>query len=138
MSDPYGAYRFQIEADSLVRGGVQSVGGLERTTETEPYREGGVNDHDRQLITKSSQANLVLKRGLLDSWFWDWHENVVSGTIERRTVSVILFNEVGDEAWRWICADAFPVKWSGPSLEAASSAVAVETLELVHHGLTKQ
>lgn len=138
MTNPHRTFRFQIEADSLVRGGVQSVGGLEVTTETEPYREGGVNDHDRQLITKSSQANLVLKRGLLDTWFWDWHRDVVRGEVERRTVSVILFDEVGEEAWRWVCADAFPIKWSGPELDATSSAVAVETMELVHHGLTKQ
>jgi phage tail-like protein len=138
MANPHRTYRFQIEADSLVRGGVQSVDGLEVMTETEPYREGGVNDHDRQLITKSTQSNLVLKRGLLDTWFWDWHRDVVRGEITRRAVSVILFDEIGEEAWRWVCADAFPIKWSGPELDATSSAVAVETMELVHHGLTKQ
>lgn len=138
MADPYGSFRFRIEADGLDRGGVQSVSGIERTTETEPYREGGVNDHDRQLITKTTQATLVLKRGLLDPWFWDWHEDVVNGEVERRTVSIILIDERGEEAWRWICADAFPTKWGGTDLDAGSSAVAVESIELVHHGLTRQ
>ncbi|WP_377188367.1 phage tail protein [Ruegeria meonggei] len=138
MADPYGSFRFRIEADGLDRGGVQSVSGIERTTETEPYREGGVNDHDRQLITKSTQATLILKRGLLDPWFWDWHEDVVNGDVERRTVSIILIDEGGEEAWRWICADAFPSKWGGTELDATASAVAVESIELVHHGLTRQ
>lgn len=138
MVDPYRSFRFRIEADGLVRGGVQSVGGLERATETEPYREGGVNDHDRQLITKTTQATLVLKRGLLDPWFWDWHEDVVRGDVERRSISIILLDEVGEEAWRWVCVDAFPTKWGGLELDAASNSVAVETVELVHHGLTRQ
>jgi len=138
MKDPYRSFRFRIEADSLDRGGVQSVSGLERTTEVEPYREGGVNDHDRQLITKTTQATLVLKRGLLDGWFWDWHEEVIRGRVERRSISIVLLDEVGDEAWRWVCADAFPVKWGGLELDAAANAVAVETVELVHHGLTRQ
>lgn len=138
MDDPYRAFRFRIEADGLDRGGVQSVSGLERTTDTEPYREGGVNDHERQLVVSSTQAALVLKRGLLDSWFWDWHEDVVRGDIERRTVSVILLDEVGEEAWRWVFVDAFPVKWGGLELDASANAVAVEAVELVHHGLTRQ
>jgi phage tail-like protein len=138
MADPYRNFRFRIEADGLDRGGVQSVSGLERTTETEPYREGGVNDHDRQLITKTTQATLVLKRGLLDPWFWEWHENVVRGDVERRTVSIILLDEVGEEAWRWVCVDAFPTKWGGLELDASSNGIAAETVELVHHGLTKQ
>ena len=62
MTMPYRNFRVRIEAQSLDRGGVQSVSGLERTTEVEPYREGGVNDHDIQLITKTVQATLVLKR----------------------------------------------------------------------------
>lgn len=138
MTDPYRMYRFRIEAQGLDRGGVQSVSGLERTTEVEPYREGGVNDYDIQLITKTTQASLVLKRGLMDTWMWDWHEDVVQGTVERRTISIVLLNEVGEEAWRWICADAFPTKWGGADLDATSNAIAVESIELVHHGLTKQ
>ena len=138
MADPHRSFRFRIEAQGLDRGGVQTVGGLERTTELEPYREGGVNDHEIQLAIKTTQTALTLKRGLLDTWFWDWHEDVVRGEIERRTVSVILLDEAGEEAWRWVCADAFPTKWTGPELDAVGSSVAVETVELAHHGLTRQ
>jgi phage tail-like protein len=131
-------FRFRIEAQGLDRGGVQSVSGLERTTELEPYREGGVNDYEHQLVVKTAQSTLVLKRGLLDTWFWDWHEDVVRGEIKERTLSIILLDEAGEEAWRWICADAFPTKWGGMELDATNNAVAVETVELVHHGLTNK
>lgn len=138
VTDPFRSFRFRIEAQGLDRGGVQFVSGLERVTEVEPYREGGINDYEHQLVVKTTQAVLTLKRGLMDTWFWDWHEDVVDGTIERKTISIILLNQVGDEAWRWVCADAFPTKWSGGDLDAAANAVAFETVELVHHGLTKQ
>ena len=138
MVDPYKGFRFRIEAQGLDRGGVQSVSGLERTTEVEAYREGGVNDHERQLITLTKQSTLMLKRGLLDSWFWDWHQDIVTGDIKRRTLSIVLLDEVGEEAWRWVCAEAFPTRWGGVELDAATNGVAVESVELVHHGLTKQ
>lgn len=136
--DPLRVFRFRIESEGLDRGGVQMVSGLERETQTEPYREGGVNDHERQLIVLTRQAVLVLKRGLLDPWFWNWHEDVVRGDIQRRAVSIILLDETGEEAWRWVCADAFPTKWSNSELDASASAIAIETVEIVHHGLTRQ
>ena len=36
---------------------------------------------------------------------------------------------------RWNVDDAFPVKWEGPSLNVEGNQVAVETLEIAHHGL---
>jgi hypothetical protein len=37
----------------------------------------------------------------------------------------------------WDFRDAYPVKWSGPELKADSGTVAVESVELVHRGLSK-
>jgi hypothetical protein len=37
----------------------------------------------------------------------------------------------------WNFADAYPVKWAGPELRASSNAVAVETVELAHRGISK-
>ena len=34
----------------------------------------------------------------------------------------------------WAFTDAFPVKWTGPALNAGSNDVATETLEIAHHG----
>ena len=136
--DPYRAFRFLVEIDGTEQGGFESVGGLERQTEIEPYREGGVNDYEHQLVTKTTYPPLSLKRGLVDEWLWDWHQDVIAGTVQRRTVSVILLDERGDEAWRWICAGAYPAKWVGAELNALNSAIATESVELVHHGITRQ
>jgi len=36
---------------------------------------------------------------------------------------------------RWQLRRAWPAKWEGPSLDAKTSEVAIETLELVHEGI---
>lgn len=136
--DPYRAYRFRVEISRIQQGGFQSVSGLERQCQIEPYREGGVNDYEHQLITLSNYPPLVLKRGLFDNSIWDWHQDVISGAVERETISVVLLNDSGQDVWRWICVDAYPSKWSGAELEATSNNIATESIEFVHQGLIRQ
>jgi len=62
---------------------------------------------------------------------------VIYGNIKRQDISVCLLNETGDEVMRWNFQGAYPVKWDGPALSAASATVAVETLTIAHHGLQK-
>src|SRR4249919_1176624 len=111
--DPYRSFRFVVEVDQTEAGGFQTISGIERQTEIEPYREGGVNDFEHQLVVKTTYPALVLKRGLVDTSLWDWHQDVIAGDVERRTVSVILRDDAGEEAWRWVCEKAFPAKWTG-------------------------
>ena len=136
--DPYRAFRFVVEIDGTEQGGFQKVSGLERQTDLEPYREGGVNHFEHQLITKTTYPALTLTRGLVDTWLWDWHQAVIAGQVQRKTVSVLLIDERGVEVWRWICAAAYPSRWSGVELDAERGAIATEAVELVHHGITRQ
>jgi phage tail-like protein len=137
-TDPHGAYRFRVEIDAIEQGGFQSVAGLARETKIEPYREGGVNDFEHQHVSQTTYPALVCKRGLVDPRLWDWHQQVVTGTIERRTIAIVLLDAAGGEAWRWVCAGAFPAKWTGADLDATRGEVATEAVEFVHHGLTRQ
>jgi phage tail-like protein len=136
--DPYRAFRFRIEIGGIDRGGCQTVSGLVRQCKIEPYREGGINDFEHQLVIQTTYPPLVLKRGLVDTQLWDWHQAVIDGKVERKTVSIVLLNDAGEEAWRWICLDAFPSKWSGVDLDATANAIATESVEIVHQGLRRQ
>lgn len=136
--DPYRSFRFTIEVQGTQLGGFQSVSGLERDTKIEPYREGGISDYEHQLVVQTTYPPLVLKRGLVDPELWDWHQDVIDGVVERKTVSITLLNEAGAEVWRWLCLDAFPSKWTGSELDAASNNVATESVEFVHQGLRRQ
>lgn len=135
---PYFAFRFLVEIQGLIVGGFSEVSGLQVETEVETVEEGGVNDYVHKLPKKTTYPNLVLKRGLVDSTvLWGWHQDVVNGIINRASGAVILLDLEGNETWRWLFKNAYPVKWVGPELKADSSTVAVETLELVHEGLQK-
>ena len=136
--DPYLSFHFLVEIEGLVIGGFNEVTGLTVEVEIEEYREGGLNAYVHKLAGPARYPNnLVLKHGLTDSdTLWNWHQDVASGNILRRNGSIILLDSAGEEQWRWNFVDAYPVRWVGPDLRAGSAEVAIETLELVHRGLS--
>jgi phage tail-like protein len=131
-----GGYRFLVEIDGMLVAGFAQVSGLQVETELEEITEGGLNDYAHRLPKRTKLQPLILKRGItISNVLWDWYAEVIEGTIKRKSGSVILFNEREQELRRWNFYDAFPYKWIGPELNANSSEVAVETIELVHNGL---
>jgi phage tail-like protein len=138
LPDPFKVFRFVVEINGTLVGGFSEVTGFERRTEVDDYREGGVNDYVHKIAKETRYPNLTLKRGITDlTNLWQWHQQVINGQIERKTVSVILLDSLGLERWRWIFSDAYPVKWNGSDMNANSSTVSVESIELAHHGMTK-
>lgn len=136
--DPYKVFQFVVEINGTQVGGFSEVTGLEVRTEFDEYREGGVNDYVHKIAKETRYPNLTLKRGITDATeLWEWHRQVVEGNIQRRTVSVVLLNSRREEKWRWVFRDAYPVKWNGSDLNASGNTVAVESVELAHHGMTK-
>jgi len=137
--DPYLALNFILEIGGLTVGGFSEISGLQGEIETEDYREGGQNSFIHKLAGPAKySSSLVLKHGLTDSDdLWTWFQDAAGGNIERKNVSVILLNSTGDEILRWNFSEAYPVKWTGPDLRAGSADVAVESLELAHHGFEK-
>jgi len=134
-TDPYLAFRFRVEVDNVIQAGFSECSGLQVETEVEEVREGGSNEFVHKLPRGNKHVNLTLKHGLTDSdVLWNWHKDVVSGKGQRKMVHVVLLDHTGAERWRWSFRDAYPVKWTGPELKADGSAVAIETLELGHHG----
>jgi phage tail-like protein len=139
IKDPYPAFKFLVEIKGLVVGGFAEVSGLQIEVEVQTYQEGGLNEYEHKLAGPTRYpSNLVLKRGLVDAdTLWSWHQDVMRGVITRRNGSIMLLDQAGEEQWRWNFVEAYPVRWVGPELRADTAAVAIETLELVHRGLTK-
>jgi phage tail-like protein len=103
----------------------------------ESYKEGGVNEYEQKLFSQVSYPSVVLERGLARDDLWKWAFDASEGRIERKTVWIRLQNEAGEKAWAWQLDWALPVKWSCSDLDAHSSQVVMESLELAHHGLKK-
>lgn len=136
--DPYLGYNFLVEIQGLIVGGFSEVSGLQAETEIEEIKEGGVNDHIHKVPRMTKHQNVVLKRGLTDSdILWYWHQDVINGKVERKSVFIVILDHEGSEKWRWSFVNAYPIKWTGPELKSDSKAVAIEAIELVHGGFQK-
>jgi phage tail-like protein len=137
--DPYAGLRFRVQLEGLQVGGFSEVSGLEAVVETTSYREGGENTFEHKLAGPVAYPrNVVLRRGLTDSAdFFEWLDRIGLGQVVRRNLTITLLGPDGEPALLWDCRQAFPVRWSGPDLDAATPVVALETLELAHHGLTR-
>ncbi|HEX9374020.1 MAG TPA: phage tail protein [Roseiflexaceae bacterium] len=138
-NDPYAAFNFLVEIEGLLVGGFSDVTGLQVEIETQPYREGGLNEYVHLLPGPARYSqNLVLKRGLTDiDTLWSWQQDVVQGKIERRNGTIYMLNRQGIPTMWWDFLQAYPVKWIGPEFRAGTSALAFESIELVHRGLSK-
>jgi phage tail-like protein len=116
--------------------GFNECSGLEATMQVEEYSEGGENRFVHKFPTRMTYSNIVLKRGIaLSEDLWNWHADYVNGRGKRRDGIIILQSELRIPLKIWVFEKGLPFKWSGPSLNAAQSAVAIETLEIAHQGL---
>jgi phage tail-like protein len=135
--DPLRGFRYLVEIEGLTSGAFVRVKGLQREVKHESYREGGVNEYEHKLLSQVSYPAVVLERGLILEDLWDWALAVSEGEVTRKTVWIRLQNEFGEKAWAWQLDYALPVKWSMSDLDASSSQVVMESLELAHHGLRR-
>lgn len=139
-SDPYSAYNFlvEIDGDGLVVGGFSEVSGITVETEVETIREGGANNAEYKFPKGTKYSDLTLKHGITDSdILWNWYKDVTNGKIRRRSITVFLLDQLGDESLQWGFSDAYPIKWEGPAFNASSSTIAIESLVLAHHGFKR-
>ena len=132
---------FLVVVDGQEVGRFSEVTGLQVEVEMETYSEGGVNGYVHHLPGRMTWPNLVLKRGIthednLIAWFnRATGENFASkGAVERTTMAITLINNKGEYLRSWAVEEAVPVRWTGPTFAASSDDVAVEELEVAHHG----
>jgi phage tail-like protein len=136
--DPYKAFNFRVEIDGMASVSCTEVSGLESEVQVDEYREGGEALRVRKLPGLHRYANIVLKRGITDDLeWWNWHKQVLDGTVQRRNGSVVLLDDRGQEQVRWNFVDSWPCKYVGPTLDARANEAAIETLELAHEGLER-
>lgn len=136
--DPFVNFNFLVEIDGIVRGAFSEVTGLDATIDVVEYREGGRNTTPIKLAGMNKYSNITLKWGMTtDTELYDWHRQAVLGNVERRTGSIIVLDRQANEVARRNFINAWPTKYTAPSLNAESAEVAVETLEIVHEGLER-
>jgi phage tail-like protein len=137
-TDPYRSFNFRVEIDGLSVGSFRECTGLAGDGNAVEYREGtDVARTVRKLVGLQTYPNITLKRGYTtNAELWNWYRNIVNGVADRRSGSIILMNEQRQDVLRWDFENAWIKKIEAPSFNATANEVAVETVELVHEGVT--
>jgi phage tail-like protein len=141
--DPFPTFKFHVEIGNILEAFFTECSGLEMGTEVVEYAEGGLNDFVHKFPGRTKVSNVTLKRGFVVSneifqWYKEMENCLRQGKkFGFRSVTITMYatSEAG-KLMRWNLDKAFPVKWVGPSFKADEAAVAVETLEFAHHGIS--
>jgi phage tail-like protein len=136
--DPYRSFNFRLEIDGIPLGAFSEASGLTAEGDAVDYREGiDLQNNVRKLVGLRKYTNITLKRGYTqDRALWRWYGNIVNGQPDRRNVTIVLMNEQHDPVLRWHAEAAWVNKIEGPSFKASGNEVAMESVEIVHEGLT--
>jgi phage tail-like protein len=129
--------RFIVQFEGANPVSVAEVAGIEVDIAVVETREGNQLTSAQKQPGQASYPNLILRRPLTgDLSLWNWLQQTLSGAPSARNVIVRLLNSQESPVLTWAFRNAFPVKWTGPALNALSNDVAIETLELAHEGFT--
>lgn len=116
--------------------GFSECTGLEMAIEVHEYNQGGGNDGTLKFPTRAKPSTLVLKHGLTtDTTLWQWFYAYVQGYGKRRDGTISIQDATQNQVTVWGFTRGIPTKYSGPQMNAAHSAVAIESLEIAHEGL---
>ena len=133
----FGAYNFLLEIQGIIGdtkvivGGFKTVSGMDSETEIIEFKQG--NDLVvRKKPGRTTYANVVLERGYTATDdLWQWRKNIEDGKIDRRAGSVVVLDQDGQtEVARYNFYEGWPCKWNVPDMDADSSAMAIEKIEL--------
>ena len=135
LADPALSICFIVKMDQTDLGAFQSCDGLGCEVVVEQRESGGNNGFVYQLPGPLRYTNIRLTRPIdsqsarIAKMF-----SGMATAVTRSTLTIEAMTPNGDVVCTWQLQEAFPVRWTGPSLNVSSPGVATETLEIAHHG----
>lgn len=130
----------QADIDASFR----EISGLKIEQAFEEVVEGGENRFVHRLPKATSQGNLVLERGLINTysglatWFSDAFSSNFAVPIETKNLQVQLLDESQNPVYAWSVHGCYPAKWQVDPLNAVDNKIAIEKLELAFTYLDRQ
>jgi len=144
--DPYKSFKFRVKWDGRYVAGISKVSALRRMTEVVEHREGGDPSSTRKSPGQTKYEAITLERGVThDEEFekftnkvWNFGAGLgveVSLADFRKDITIEVLNEAGQVAlaynvFRCWVSEAQLL----PDLDAAGSAVAIQTIKLENEG----
>ncbi|HEX3349519.1 MAG TPA: phage tail protein [Acetobacteraceae bacterium] len=141
---PLPVYNFRVEigADAVA---FSEVSGLSIQREVTTFKEspvagGTAGPRTMHMPAQASPVNVTLKKGVARSTsvatLYSWIGSITLNQVEKKDILVRLCDEAGKPVISWKIINAFPTKLDGPSFDAKSSDVAVESMELRADAIT--
>lgn len=120
--------------------GFSDVSGLTQEIQPIEYRDGLMAGTTARMVRPGLKKvnNIVCKRGIVEQQndLFDWFNNNGAPNVERRDITITLLNDEGNPVMVWTILQAWPTKCEGPGLKASGNEIAIESLELVHEGIS--
>jgi phage tail-like protein len=123
---------FKLEIDGVIVGGVHTIDAVDSESDVVFTPNSGAPG-----VTASPGAVTVqsvsIERGYSANQEWyKWRKAVLDGKVDRRSMSIIILSDTGQEIARYNFFECWPTKYHGPALsKAKSSAHATEKIEVV-------
>ncbi len=135
---PIPKFHFQVEwGGSKI--GFTEVSGLDVEREVIEYRDGSSKEYSKLKMPGLTKfSNITLKRGSFqkDNDFYTWWVSNKLETVDRRDITISLLNEEHEPVITWKVKNAWPSKIQPTDLKSDDNSIAIETMEIVHEGLT--
>jgi phage tail-like protein len=139
-TDPYKGFNFILSIDGMNGStGFSECSGLSTDGDIVEYREGTDKSlWTRKLTGLRKHSHITLKRGLSSAAnnldLWKWRKSVLDGVPDVRNGTITLVDEQQNPVMFWKFYKGWPVKYDGPTLNAKTNDVAVESIEIVYDG----
>lgn len=127
--------QFGLEIDGVELARFTAVSGLGYESEVVTFQD---TLADGKVITRKrpgriSFPDIVLKRGLsADNALVEWYQTVVDGQVERKSGSVVIYDQTSTEIGRWNFENGWIAKWSASDLDAGSDDIMIEEVTIAH------
>lgn len=133
--EPAISVRFTVLIDDNELGAFTTCEGLGCEVVLEQREEGGNNGFIWQLPTRIKYSNVKLTRPICkdSEKLTAWLASFASG-VKLHTATINAMATDSQIVATWNLDGVLPVRWSGPSLNPDSPKIAMETIELAHHG----
>lgn len=135
---PIPAFSFKVSFDDKEIA-FQEASGLDAEYDVVEYRAGNSKAYSvNKMPGLRKSSDITLKKGVFaaDKDLYTYFNTVAMNTFKRMNVTISLLDEKGEPLFTWSLTNAFPKKFTAPSLNAKNSEAAIEEIVLAHEGLS--
>jgi phage tail-like protein len=135
--DHVASHRFTVEISGVIHGRFQAVSVFGAEADVVEFQDGS-DPLLRKCPGRVHYDDVTLTKGYVATdELWNWWEAVQEGRVERRPMSIILLDGIGNEIHRWNLYECWPRRWQVGPLDGGTSdclveqvVIATEKLEL--------